>query len=161
MRSFKEIIAVLFIVCTPLFARAQAGDAEIAAALERREFKFEATWANPMSSRSVNLSSGYTLVVDGTQARASLPFFGRAYSVPYNGDGGISFDMEEMEDYESEQVRKRKSSKTEITFKVRASGDLFHFRLEVFAGGEASLSVNSANRSPISYRGNVVPLEKD
>ena len=132
---------------------------KVAQALEDRDYKIEMNLAQGMSSRQVNLSGGYVLEVDGDQAEANLPFYGRAYNLPYGDGGGIGFEKSDITDYSS--VWNEKKLQTQITFKVAASGDVFKFNLTVFSDGNASCSVTSNNRQPMSYRGTMIfPKEK-
>lgn len=125
------------------------------------DLKIEVEMAYPQAGRSVNLSSGYTLELKDGKATAYLPFYGRAYNLPYGEGGGFDFDEEDVMKYEEKEVTKHKKTYTEISFQVYAKGDTMVFHLTLFPGGNISLSVTSNNRAPISYTGEVVEPEEE
>lgn len=123
--------------------------------------KIEVRMAYPQAGRSVNLSSGYTLELKDNKVSAYLPFYGRAYNLPYGEGGGFDFEEEEVMRYQEKEVMKHKKTYTEISFQVNAKGDTVTFHLTLFPGGNISLSVTSNNRAPISYTGEVVESEAE
>ena len=91
---------------------------------------------------------------------SALPYYGRAYNVPYGGGSGLFFSgrPEEYSDVET------KPGQRKISFKVRTDEDLFSFAVTLDCrgdkqGGEdctAFITVSSGQRQTISYRGRVV-----
>ena len=170
MKRFAIAIFTLVLVASPMCQAAALSDRKtdkeqerselrekVAQALEARDYKVEMDYAQGMRGRQVSLTSGYVLEVDGDKAEANLPFYGRAYNLPYGEGGGIRFDDAVLADYESTWSEKK--LQTEISFRVSASGDVFLFNLTVFPDGNVSCSVSSNNRQPMSYRGQIILVD--
>ena len=85
-----------------------------------------------------------------------LPFFGRAYSIPYGGGDGLMFEAK-LKDY---TCRDGKRGRKEIGFTADTDEDHFEFRLTVFPDGSSSVSVVSTNRQQISYGGTLSKIKK-
>ena len=108
--------------------------------------------AYPMGHGSLFLTDRYSLSVDKETAVSRLPYFGRAYSIPYGGGDGLNFE-ESLSDY---SMTKGKKERNEIKFSVRTSEDTFDFNITVYPEGEAYVSIISNNRQPISYTGELI-----
>jgi len=60
--------------------------------INSNDFVFEALQVLPQRGKMIILTgSSYTLKFHNDTIESYLPFFGRAYSVDYGGDGGIKF----------------------------------------------------------------------
>lgn len=118
-------------------------------------FTIDVDRAIPMSGRSVNLTSPYSLELRNDSAFSHLPYFGRAYSVPYGGGEGMIFD-EAITDY---SISYNKKGTADIQFKARTDEDNYTFHVQVFSNGSASIRVTPVNRQSISYQGEL-DLEK-
>lgn len=130
---------------------------EIAILLESKDFKFEANMAYPQGSKSVDLTTNPNfLKFEKDSIKSEMPFFGTAYSgVGYNsGNGGLYFKGKSQE---YSLVKDKKSYS--INCKVKGINDSYSIRLTVFFEGNASLIINSNNRSSITYRGKVYKLD--
>ena len=100
---------------------------------------------------TVHLSSYYSLEVAKDTVISCLPYFGRAYSVPYGGGKGLVFEGV-AKDY---KVTDGKDGSKEIGFTVTNEEDSYTFNLSVYPGGSAHINVSSGKRQPISYTGRV------
>jgi len=118
-------------------------------AIEHRAFIIEVDRAFPMGGNSRMLTSLYSLEIRGDSVKSYLPYFGRAYSVPYGGGDGLIFNAV-VADYQSTIDKK---GKAEITFKTNSKEDLFTYRITISSFGTASIQVTSNNRQLISYSG--------
>lgn len=127
--------------------------AETVKLTESGNFIFEADRALPQSGAPVDLTTnyGFLKIKEDSTAVADLPFFGRAYSVDYGGNGGIEFSgkMEELE-YSKNSEKKTIS----YSFKVK-DDDYFRISFDISYSGDASLNVISQNRSSIRYYGDI------
>lgn len=123
--------------------------AKVSAAVSAREYVIMVDHAIPMQGRSVLLTYPYTLEVRRDTVVSHLPFFGRAYSLPYGGGEGLNFTGTGT-DYTSAPGKK---GSYDISFKVTTREDTFSFSLNIYPNGSAFLSVTSVNRQPISYNG--------
>ncbi|MEN2398637.1 DUF4251 domain-containing protein [Flavobacterium sp. MC2016-06] len=123
---------------------------EIDALIASKKFVFEAQKVNPQGGRLIILDyNTYFLKFNTEKTTCDLPFFGRGFNVPYGGgDGGIKFEGTP----ENIRIEKKKKSST-FRATVKGKDDVYDLMFTIFSNGSASLSVNSNNRSPISYDG--------
>ncbi len=93
-------------------------------------------------------------------AQGHLPFFGRAYSLPYNEGGGISFDNT-MQAVSIKTIEKRKKQVVSINFTVWGNNDVYQITIEAVPDGSCSVNLTSNNRAQIAYSGTIsLPEEK-
>lgn len=119
--------------------------------IENRNFTIRANYANPLRMRQVFLTSEYTLKIKGDSAFAYLPYYGVAHTAPMDpSEGGIKFS-ELMIDYTSKPTKK--SDGREISFKVNTREYNYQINLTVFFNGSSTISVNSYQRDPITFYG--------
>ena len=130
---------------------------EIRELIESGNFRFLARTANPMSGRSINLTSNYDLKIYNDTIEAWLPFFGRAYSVDYVSDGGIKF--KEQAETTDKKFNSRKKIH-EYTITVKTNKDKYNINLSVGLNGYGNLYVSSQNRQPISFYGTIEALDR-
>jgi hypothetical protein len=125
---------------------------EVEAMVNSKEFEFVAVTAYPQGTRSIDMISNPNyLRFKKDSIYSEMPFFGRAYSgVGYGGGGGLDFKGL-IQDY---TVTKKKKEYI-IKGKVKDNTDYYNVILTVYFEGNASLSINTSNRSPISYRGSI------
>jgi hypothetical protein len=122
-----------------------------------REFVFVARNASPQGFRNIDLTSNPNYIkFQPDFIKSEMPFFGRAYSgVAYRGDGGLNFEGKPQE----YTIKKEKKSYL-IKAIVKGQYDVYTMYLSVFFDSSASLSINSNNRSTISYNGEIRAIEK-
>jgi hypothetical protein len=127
--------------------------------VESRNFIFVADRAFPSGGASIDLTTnyGYLKVKEDSTVVGDLPFFGRAFSVDYGGNGGIKFSGKMDEQEYSVNEEKQNIS---YSFKVK-DDDYFQLRLDVYYNGDASLNVISHNRSAIRYQGDISRIEEN
>lgn len=113
-------------------------------------FVFTAQKAFPQGGASVDLTTHPNYMKFFPDSIASdMPFFGRGFSgIGYGGDSGLKFE-EKTQEYSLTKAKKE----YRIEVVVKANNDSFHIYLSVSFEGSASLSINSNNRSTISYNG--------
>ncbi len=122
-----------------------------------RDFVFIARMANPMGMKSVNLTTNPNFVrFNPDMVESEMPYFGRAYnSVGYGGDAGLKFKGK-PEIFEMKKGKKN----YDIEVIVKGENDKYTIYISVGLEGNATLSVNSNNRSSISYSGEISAPEK-
>jgi len=131
---------------------------QIEALINSNEFVFEATQALPQGGQMINLiGSSYTLKFHNDTIESYLPFYGRAYSVDYGGDGGIKFKGK-PDEYKVTTPKNGRGY--DINATIKGPKDYYKIHLSVSADGGATLVVDSNQRSSISYRGDIEKLEK-
>ncbi len=117
--------------------------------LTERLYKIDFTRAYPAAGRSFSLSHPYYVSVIGDRVESFLPYFGRAYAIPYGGGEGLRFEAP-VSDYR-DQVNKR--GRRLITFSARTDQDSYNFTLTVFPLGECDLSITPMQKQSISFGG--------
>ncbi|MDO4159798.1 MAG: DUF4251 domain-containing protein [Prevotellaceae bacterium] len=117
-------------------------------AIERRRYVIDVSMAHPLKGRSVTLTSDYELEVINDSVISYLPYFGRAYSIPYGGGKGLNFTA-----HISEYLSEKKKNGTQISFKAKNDEDTYTFNIEVFESGTAIINVFSQQRDRISFDG--------
>jgi hypothetical protein len=118
--------------------------------LNSKTFVFVARTAFPSGGRSTTISSGASTVKFTPELITSdLPFFGTSTRpAGYGTDSGLKFEGK-PEEYTQEQKKKG----YEISLVVKTNDDSYRINLTASSDGYASLSINSNNRSPMSYSG--------
>ncbi len=104
--------------------------------------------AYPMSGRSIPLTTPYGLQMKKDSVDVYLPYYGRAYQIPYGGGEGLRFKAP-VENYSS----KLKKDRYRITFEATTSEDNFRFSVDLYDDGSANIHVTMRNRQPIHYTG--------
>ena len=79
-----------------------------------------------------------------------LPYYGRAYSVPYGGGKGLHF-CSTATDLHVEKVKKGYA----ISFSSKTEEDTYDFWIDISEEGFASISVTMRNRQSIRYSGEI------
>lgn len=132
---------------------------EIEALIDSKNFVFEAQKVTPQGGRLIILDyNTYFLKFNAEKTTCDLPFFGRGYNVGYGSDGGIKFEGTP----ENMKIEK-KSKNYRVRATVKGKDDVYDLFFTIFFDGGATLSVNSNNRAPISYDGQISApkLEED
>ena len=155
-RRFLLLFLLLLITSLP-FATAQNEKQEKQAQLkedikkkiESKNYEIEVNTTIPMRGKSIISTSIYTLKIKNDSVFSHLPYFGRAYRVPYDGGNGLNFEAP-VKDY---KVSTNKKGNIEIKFSARTIEDLFTYRIQIFDNGETYIDVTMQNREGISYHG--------
>ena len=131
-------------------------EAKVKELMDEKSFVFKVRDAQPMGTRQINLTNdNYQVEYTPNLVDSYLPFFGRGYSIPYGGGNGLIFKGEPFD------VKFEKKKKYYLlTCSVRSENDVFTFMLNVYFEGTAYLTVNSNNRSTISYTGEIDSIKK-
>ena len=117
--------------------------------IESENYKIDVNTAMPMRGRSIPLTSSYSLTIRNDSVISYLPYYGRAYSIPYGGGDGLNFKTI-LKEYNVEMDKKGNAV---IKFVARNPEDRYEFRAKVFPNGSASIDVNMQNRQSISFPG--------
>ncbi len=128
------------------------------ALIESNAWQFDANTMLPTAGKSRTLSTNYNIKVEGEQLSSYLPYFGRAYRAEYGStDSPLIFESG-ISDYTVEDGKK--DSKV-IKFKVSNKNDRLNYTLTVSENGSSTLFINSTDRQPISFHGELVEIEKN
>jgi len=155
MKKIKiEILFLSLLTLLTALVYGQDKEAALKNSVEAKQFVFHAQTALPMSGSSRHLTTDYVLKISENSVVSYLPFFGRAYSVPYNStEGGFNFTSTKF-DYSSTPAKK---GGWQITIKPKDVQDFKEFSLSISENGYGTLQVLSNNRQPISFTGYVSP----
>jgi len=121
-----------------------------------KHFVFHANNAQPMSGRTINLTSEYTFEMRNDSIIAWLPYFGRSFSAPINpSDGGIKFATSNYT-IKDEKEEKKMYKMTIVPKGLPAfehTKDVQQLYLSIGYNGYGTLQIQSVNQTPISYYG--------
>ena len=125
---------------------------KVKAALDQRAFKISVNRMIPMSGGSRSVSYGYSVEVKNDSLFSNLPYFGKAYQVPYGGGKGLTFDAPNSHYQESQ----KKNGARQIDIEVKNDEDTYNYQMTVYDNGSSSINVQGRQREGISYSGEVV-----
>ena len=159
----KKVLMVMVSACLALVmlsgcatseeraARAAEQAAKVKTALTERNYKISIDRMYPMKVSSKSVSYGYSVEVRNDSLISYLPYFGRAYNVPYGGGKGLNFS-ERIGSYEEALM---KNGKHHIEIGVTNEEDTYLYTIDVFDNGNSTIAVQSRQREPISYAGRI------
>lgn len=133
-------------------ARAAEHAARVKVALTERHYKISVDHMYPTKGGSKSVSSSYSVEVRNDSLYSYLPFFGRAYQVPYGGGKGLNFS-ERIGSYQESLV---KNGCRHIEINVKNDEDSYLYMIDVFDNGNSDIEVQAQQRERISYSGEMV-----
>ena len=128
-------------------ARAAEQALKVKTALTQRRYKIDVNRMYPMNGNSRNVSYGYSVEVRNDTLISYLPYFGRAYNVPYGGGKGLNFSERIGSYHETQQSNGARL----IDIELKNDEDIYQYTIKVFDNGNSSIDVQSRQRDPISY----------
>lgn len=150
--SFKMLLAGLLFFAATADLAAQSKDAATNKRIvEERNFVFVAQQASSARGRIVPLTAGYDFTVTSDTVIAYLPFFGRAFTAPYGGEGGIQFTSTSF-NYDVTE----KKNRWEVSIKPNDASNIQQIYIDVSSSGYASMRVTSVNRTQMNFTGYIV-----
>lgn len=134
---------------------------EAKALLESRQFEVEIIHVYPQGGGDVSrFNPRGRITVKDSVAEGHLPFFGRAYTLPYGEGGGIEFDAA-MKEVQVKMFKKKKRESVVFSFSVPGKNDTFRITIETMGGEGCSVFLVSNNRTQISYSGKLKALNRE
>ena len=130
-------------------ARAAEQAQAVKAALQERNYQIAINRMYPSRGASKTVSYGYSVVVRNDSLISYLPYFGRAYNVPYGGGNALDFSAP-IRNYQESQP---KSGLRHIEIDVKNNEDTYLYTLDIFDNGSTDINVRSRQREPISFSG--------
>lgn len=124
--------------------------------IDKRDFTIDVDYVYPKRAPAHPLSYGFSLEVHGDSIISYLPYFGRAYSIPYGGGKGLNFSAR-MSDC---QVYRGKKDLTRMDIAVTNEEDTYIYKVEIYDNGSASIDVTARERESISFSGDMVIDDK-
>ena len=123
--------------------------AQVSEALASRHYTINVLMMYPQRGRAVNLTTNYSVEVKGDSLISYLPYFGRAYNVPYGGGKGLNF-IAPITGYQTETDRK---GITRVVLTTENEEDHYRYILEVSSSGDSYIQVQSRQRDFNRYSG--------
>jgi hypothetical protein len=154
--NIKNLFAILLLVLCFNTAQAQDDKAAIRAAIEAKQFVFQAYTMVPGYGSIRQLGGdNYNVKLAGDSLISYLPYFGRAYTAPVGTQSGLRFTSTAF-DY---TIRNKKKGGWAISIKPKDVTDVREFSLSVSETGHARLLALSNNRQPVSFNGKVAVVK--
>jgi len=158
LRLFFLMGMVLLFSSQFLFAQSkqekkEQKEKEIKELLDRGHFTIDVDRALPMGGKALNLTSPYSLEIEGDSVMSYLPYFGRAYNIPYGGGEGLRFQGM-ISEY---NLTYDKKGTAKIQFRTRTDEDNYTFNVQVYKNGSSTIQVTPVNRQAITFHGELAP----
>jgi hypothetical protein len=150
-RYFRNFLALCALLFSLNLSAQKLDPGQVKAMVESGRFTFKAQTALPQSGASLPLTSEYDLRVSPDSVVSFLPYYGRAYSPVYPGEGGIKFTSTEF----AYAYKWKKKKGWDVTLTPKDTRDARQLILRISENGYASLQVISNNRQAISFNGYV------
>jgi hypothetical protein len=155
-KTLGKIFSFMLVLFLTHAINAQSDKATVKSSIESKEFIFHAQTALPTGGRSRQLTTEYDLRVFSDSLVSNLPFYGKAYSVPYGtGGGGFEFTSTKFE-YTASPGKKKGWN---ISIKPKDVMDFREFSLSLSDDGYGTLQALTNNRSPMSFTGYITPVK--
>lgn len=132
-------------------ARLEREAALVVQGVESGDFKVDIRFMIPLGSPSRNVTS-YSVTVKDGHIVSHLPYMGRAWDLPYGGGHGLNFEA----DIQDSAVYREPDGSYTVRLLVRTDEDSHVYTFEIFPNGSTTLLVQSKNREPITFRGEVI-----
>ena len=145
----RTIITVAALVVGTAAVRA-ADSAAVARAVEERRITIRVSDAYPQGGAPIALHYNYGISLRGDSIVSYLPYYGRAYDMPYPGDEGTDFDAA-VTNYRAVWNARRK--RWQIEWRVRRGVRRISYYMTLHINGSATLSVRPDGRSSITFDG--------
>ena len=116
--------------------------------VENGDFKVDIDRMIPLRGGSRHVDNYSVKVKDG-HIVSYLPYFGRAWDLPYGGGHGLNFEADIQE---SDVYREADGSYT-VRLLIKTDEDTHVYTFQIFTNGSTSLLVQSKNREPINFNG--------
>jgi hypothetical protein len=163
MKTFERYTRLLFlllIIGTSFFQFSYAQDekkekqdakkAVIKNLIDSQDFDFVAQTVLPQRGVTRQLTSIYNIAISKDSVVSDLPYFGRAYSAPYNpSEVGLKFTSTKFELTKTPG----KKSGWNILIKPKDYTEVQQLSFRIFENGSASLNIINLNRDAISFQG--------
>ena len=161
MKTNRRImLLILFIAGTGIFTlqaqnreeRKELKEQTVKEKIESENYRIDINTAYPRRGRMIPLTSIYSVTIRNDSVFSQLPYFGRAYSIPYGGGQGLMFNAP-IDQY-TMSMGKRGAAK--INFTAKSHEDQFRFRITIYSNGSSSIDVDMQNRESISFSGDLI-----
>jgi hypothetical protein len=158
MKTFSMLVLITLLLGLTGFSKVDKKEIkarqrlEMAQLIQSGHFRFVARSAHSNLGNFDNLSSNYDMTFDSLKVKAYLPYYGRAYSAPYGGSGGVKFDLTAKK---IKNVYNERKKMFLISTALKDNDESYEIFLNAGLDGYADLKINFQNRQWISYNGTI------
>lgn len=156
-QSLLYIVGFILVLINISCGSTQSGNSVVNQKLKdlinKREFEIENDWAAPMRGPQINLIGNSNYIrFKNDSVEVYLPYFGVRHSGGgYGSENGIKFEGIAKElNYTTDN-----KNNPVITFKASQTSENLDFRITLYQNMKTDTRVNSSQRDPISYRGDI------
>lgn len=123
----------------------------VAEAIAAKQWRIDVNMMNTMRYGSRTVTPDFYLELRGGTLHSYLPYMGQARVSPTLSPSiGLNFEKPVLK-YKESMPKSKKY--TQIDIDVRTQEDSYHYVIEIYDSGEATIRVQSLNRDPISFDG--------
>ena len=120
--------------------------------LDSMRFRVDVNYIYPRRGAARAVDFGYGIRLSGDTLYSRLPYFGRAYHVPYGGGKALDFTAPVGD----RQVRWLKNGLTRVELRVTNDEDRYLYVIDVFDNGRVMLDVTAQEREQVQFAGEMV-----
>jgi len=124
--------------------------------IEKRDFEVDMDFVHPSRGGGRPLDYGWSVRISGDSIYSYLPYFGRAYSIPYGGGKGLNFSGI-MREY---KIMEHAGDHTDIAIVYVNEEDTYNYYFRIYDNGSTDLSVISREREKISFSGEMKDMDE-
>ena len=126
----------------------------VADAIAAKRWRIDVRMMNTMRYGSRTVSPDFYLELRGDKLHSYLPYLGQARVSPTLSPAiGLNFE-EPVLSYKESKPKSKKYTQIDIDVKTRE--DNYHYVIQLYDSGEATIRVRSLNRDAISFDGTLV-----
>ena len=157
MRKIGIIVGILLITvgCATQQERAEERAKTkmlVQEAIASKRMHIDVRMMNTLRYGSKVVTSDFYLELRGDTLRSYLPYMGQAFNASMMTPSvGLNFEERILQFSE----RRIKANKTRFEMDVKTQEDSYHYTIDVYDSGEATIGVRPVNRDPISFEGRV------
>ena len=157
MRKIGIIVGILLITmgCATQQERAEERAKTkmlVQEAIASKRMHIDVMMMNTLRYGSKVVTSDFYLELRGDTLRSYLPYMGQAFNASMMTPSvGLNFEERILQFFE----RRIKANKTRFEMDVKTQEDSYHYTIDVYDSGEATIGVRPVNRDPISFEGRV------
>ena len=167
MKIYRLLLPFLSILCLHSLAQSNADQEKqtsyqkLKRGIDAKQFHFLATSATTSKGRTAQLTGGYFIFFGGDSLTVALPFYGSDTQTSHYGaskeDAGINFHTHEFS-YKADTTKK---GGWDITIQPDGQKSASRIYLSISSTGSCRTSVNSSERSNMTFYGKVLSNFKD
>ncbi|NMA74223.1 MAG: DUF4251 domain-containing protein [Bacteroidales bacterium] len=157
VKKIFSVVLLFSLVVLPFRLKAQSeNELSFKEILNGKRYRIEVRNAYPQSGRHISLTSNYSLTIKNDTIDSYLPYFGRAYSIPYGGGEGLIFKSK-MKEY---SIEKEKEDEVRIKIVTITPEDSYTYFITVYENKNADINVFMNKRNSIRFQGDLETIDE-